>query len=235
MSQQISTEVRDAILEKPVPFSLNGRFFYLYQPSLGVVMLTESLLHELKDLNSTMVANTQQAILAMCKNNRHEMVRLVAYHTFKQRSEVMDEQKVRKRIKAFAKMDNTELATLFAIIIQWNTIVGNFIKEFRLDKERRMREKIQAVKSDSSNVTFGGKSMYGSLLDYACERYGWALGYVVWGISAVNLNMMIADSIQSVYLTEKERKQAHISTDGIFIKGDDRKNAREIQRLIKGK
>ena len=40
---------------------------------------------------------------------------------------------------------------------------------------------------------FGGKTIWGTLIDAACERYGWTFDYVVWGISYNNLTLMLKD------------------------------------------
>ena len=37
-----------------------------------------------------------------------------------------------------------------------------------------------------SSIAFGGKSIWGTLIDAACERYGWSYQYVLWGISYSN-------------------------------------------------
>ena len=65
-----------------------------------------------------------------------------------------------------------------------------------------------------------GKSIYGLLVDFACQRYGWTLDYILWGISLVNLNMLFADAITTVYLNDEERKKLGMS-NGEVIDADD--------------
>lgn len=229
----------DAILDKPITFTLEdecgrARFFYIYQPSLGISLLTADILKQLQFDQQLLALNQQYEMLRLCTEQREFVLRLITIHTFARRSDALSEEKIQKRTQELQSLDAAELSTLLLAIMQWNTQQDKFIKHIGLDKEKRQREKISRVKKDSSSLTFGGRSLYGSLLDYAAERYGWELGYILWGISAINLNMMLQDSIQSVYLTDKERKQAHISTDGVYIDGSNPKNAREIQRLLRG-
>ena len=43
---------------------------------------------------------------------------------------------------------------------------------------------------------------------------------------------MLADSVQSVYLTDKERKKVHIAPKGSIIKADDPKNAALVKAFF---
>ena len=63
------------------------------------------------------------------------------------------------------------------------------------------------ARNDKNNLTFGGKTVYGSLIDAACERYGWTKDYVVWGIDYTSLRLMLADKVNSVYCSEDEMKK----------------------------
>ncbi len=76
-----------------------------------------------------------------------------------------------------------------------------------------------------------GKSIYGLLIDFACQRYGWTMDYVLWGISYVNLNMLFADAITTVYLSDEERKKLGRG-DGRMVDADDPKNRDLIRKMI---
>lgn len=55
--------------------------------------------------------------------------------------------------------------------------------ELVLMASKRARELSKKVQNQ---YVFGGKSIWGALIDAACERYGWTFDYVVWGISYNN-------------------------------------------------
>ena len=59
--------------------------------------------------------------------------------------------------------------------------------------------------------------------------------YVVWGISYANLQMLMADSITSVYLSPEERKKLGITDNLEIINADDPKNRDLILGLLKEK
>ena len=79
---------------------------------------------------------------------------------------------------------------------------------------------VMKAKSNSNSFNFGGKSIYGALIDAACERYKWTYDYVVWKISYTNLQLMLKDSIKSVYLTDDEMKNVHINNMSTIIDGN---------------
>jgi hypothetical protein len=231
----INHEIIDAIIEKPIPFSLNGNLFYIYQPSLGVSLLCSQLLQELVLNDSSKSINKQIEILLVCSQQRDLVLRIVSLYTFYRRSDVLREERIKERMNALNALDDAELATLVTTILQWESRQEEFAKHLQLDRERRTREKIAAAKKRKGNsLIFGGKSLYGTLIDAACERYGWDYGYVLWGVSLINLNMLLSDSVQSVFLTKEEAKEAHVSTDGVYLDARDPKNLHEIQRLING-
>lgn len=231
----INHEIIDAIIEKPIPFSLNGNLFYIYQPSLGVSLLCSQLLQELELSDNLKSINKQIEVLRVCSQQRDLVLRIVSLYTFYRRSDVLREERIKERMNELNALDDAELATLATTILKWESRQEEFAKHLHLDRERRTREKIAAVKKRKGNsLVFGGKSIYGTLIDAACERYGWDYGYVLWGISLINLNMLLSDSVQSVFLTKEEAKEAHVSTDGVYLDARDPKNLHEIQRLING-
>ena len=79
-----------------------------------------------------------------------------------------------------------------------------------MEEESKRMAKVNAAKDSENQYVFGGKTIWGTLIDAACERYGWTFDYVVWQISYNNLTLMLKDKVTSIYLSDKERKKAHI-------------------------
>ena len=100
-------------------------------------------------------------------------------------------QKILHRAKFFEdNISEEDIATILTIILL-NDEIEEFIQYFGIDADREMTSQISRIKGEGSS-TFGGKSIYGLLIDFACQRYGWTMDYVLWGISYVNLNMLFA-------------------------------------------
>lgn len=224
----------DALLETPITFKLNGRFFYVYQPSIGVSMLSKRILERLGVNETIKTINPTLAIISCVQEHKNDILRYIAIHTFVDRKKALDENAVNERVNELATLGVEELTSLFVSITSWGSWVTDIEKNNQIDKERETREKVSAVKNeDKSSVTFGGRSIWGRLIDFSCERYGWSVEYVLWGVSATNLSLMMADSISCVYLTDKERSKVHIPTDGLYIKADTKKGIQQLRKHLK--
>ena len=228
----IDMNIADAIMEKPIGFTVGGRHFCLYPPSLGKNFLVSRLVKQLEINNNIIKENPFLESLRICKYKRELVCRIIAYYTLKSKSDLLNEAIISKRSEYFKKaLDENELAQLLITVTSWDNI-DSYLKYYGLDKEKLLRIRISNLKKDNcSNVTFGGLSIYGAIIDYACQRYGWTMDYVVWGISYVNLQMLMADAITTVYLSKEEKKKLHIPTDRTYINGDDPNNMQKIKSM----
>ena len=225
-----NADISDVLIERPISFSIKNKRFMLYHPTLGKLQLMTRLfdvigLGRLKPNDdiyyfSFSVANTK----------RDECLRLIAYSTLPE-NECLDEGRVRKRIESFGSLDTEDIATILITVFTIDK-TEEIMHYFGMDEEAKRLEKVSKIKSKSSkgSLSFGGKSIWGSLIDAACERYGWSYQYVLWGISYSNLRLLLADQIRTLFLTDEERKKAHIPADGRIIKGDD---AKAMEQFIK--
>lgn len=227
----IEMNVADAIMEKPICFSIGKQRFYLYPPTLGKIYLLNRLTNTLA-INSDMLAvNPFLESLRLCREHKNTISRILALHSLNKKVDIQDEQKVSKIQKIFAsRLNIDELAQLFVIATSWDD-TSKYTKHFGLDKETDLRKRIAKLKEDGNNISFGGRSTYGTMIDFACQRYGWTFDYVVWGISYINLQMLMADAMTSVYLSDEERKKLHIPKNNSFINADDPENAKKIMAM----
>lgn len=231
-NHNIDMNIADAIMGKPIGFNIGSRHFCLYPPSLGKNLLVSRLVNQLEINSYVIKENPFLESLRVCKHKRDLVCRIIAYYTLKSKSDLLNETVISRRSEYFKKvLDENELAQLLITVTSWDNI-ESYLKHYGLDKERRLRVRISNYKKDSgTNITFGGLSTYGTVIDYACHRYGWTMDYVVWGISYVNLQMLMADAITTVYLSKDEIRKLHISTDRNYINGDDPGNMEKIKAM----
>lgn len=169
---------------------------------------------------------------ALRVTNEHfdDCCQLIAYHTFQNKTHLLDKRCISRRAKELHNWcDKDDLATLLITILSDNKL-NDIIKELELDKESDRMAKINHAKDSKNQFIFGGRTVWGSLIDAACERYGWTYDYVVWGISYNNLTLMMKDKITSIYLSDEERKKAHIPSPAEKIYSGD--NKEDIMALI---
>ena len=232
LNPNIEMNIADAIMEKPIGFHIGNRHFCLYPPSLGKTYLLSRLIDGLSINKDILKENPFLESLRLCKDKKDIVCRIISYHTFRRKRDILDEVKVSSRAMIFEKeLDDKELANLFIATTLWDN-ASTYIKLFGLDKEQMLRKKIAKLKEKSGgNVSFGGLSTYGALIDFACQRYGWTMEYVVWGISYLNLQMLMADAVTSIYLSKEEMKKLRIPQDRTFINGDDPSSMDRIKTM----
>lgn len=64
--------------------------------------------------------------------------------------------------------------------------------------------------------------MWGGVLDSVLTKYHWTLDYTLWGVSFLNIQMLLSDSVQIFYDSKNNKKGK--KTSGKVISGDDPKN-----------
>lgn len=230
--ERIEMDIADTIMERPACFNIGNQSFYIYPPTLGKTYLLVRLFSELGANGSIISTNPYIEALRLSETKKDIVCRILSYYTFNRKEDVCDNSKIEYRAKWFErKLNNEELSTLFVLILSGDN-TDEYIKYFGIDKEREERKRIANVKKDSNSITFGGNSAYGTLIDFACQRYGWTMDYVVWGISYANLKMLMADAITTIYLSVEERKQLHIFDNKEHINADDPKNKQLIKEIL---
>ena len=227
---EIEYSIMDAIIERTVEFKIGNKSFNLYPPSLGVVQILQRLYRELNINDELVNINPYLEAARLAKEKPEVSCRILAYSVFKDKENILNESKIVDLAKFFeSNLAVEDIASLLLHILK-NDETEEYVKYLGLDKEQREKKRIYALKHNVG-ITFGGISTYGSLIDFACQRYGWTMEYVTWGVSFVNLKMLMADSITTIYLSEDERKKLNIFDSSEIINADDPKN-KELMRKI---
>ena len=228
----IEMNIADTIIERQIGFSVGKRNFFIYPATLGKTYLLARLLKSLEANDRVIATNPYLEAIRLSETKKETVCRILAYHSFNSKSDILNNIKVEQRAKIFEKnLDTEELATILVLILSSDN-TEEFIRYFGIDKERTQKDRIYKIKGSKGSVSFGGKSTYGTLIDFACQRYSWTMDYVVWGISYANLKMLMADSITTIYLNEDERKKLNIFDDSEIINADDPKNKDLIRKML---
>lgn len=220
-NKSIEIDISDVLIERPIGFTFRHRHYCLYPLTLGTTQLMTRFLHnsglEKFDTENDLFAQ----ILFAASYQREACLRALAYMTLKG-EECLNEKIVKKRCRRFRKIPTTDLAALLVTILASDKtkIISDF---YGIDKENQRLVKVAKIKEKSNRgtVTFGAKSIWGTLIDTACQRYGWTYQYVIWGISLTNLQLLLLDQEKSVYLDDKERKQVRGLIQSQTIKAEN--------------
>lgn len=235
----IDMNIDDALIEKPHCFGVETegkgeRHFYLFPVTLGKLHLLKRHMDNLEIDFNMLAINPCTEALRLATTKKEECCRILTYHTLKKKRDIFDYLLVEERVKFFGEhLTYEELAAVILVILTKDNI-DKFKAHLGIAKENeRMRKVAEAKKKaqkSQNDFSFGCKSIYGTLIDTACERYGWSYDYVMWGISLINLQLMLADRMQNIYLTDDEKKKvsAGLLDGGETINADDKANMEKI-------
>lgn len=214
-----TVDISDTLIERPIGFSIKGKHYLVYHPSLGKIQLI-SRLAEAVGFGDDTNADVCSFCYKVADEHRDLCLRIVAYSTLPN-NDCLDESKVNMQLRTLGEVDRKDLATLLITVFTIDKTEA-IIRHFGIDKETERLGKAMKAKTKSKNsFDFGAKSVWGALIDVACERYGWPFDYVLWGISYSNLRLLLADHVKTVYLTDEEARRVSISTDENVIRADD--------------
>lgn len=221
-------------MERPYAFEIDGRPFYLHPVTLGKSYLLARIIDEIGVNTENLTINPYLEALRVCSRHRDKVIRYIVYNTFRRKKDLFNYNLVDARCKYFNDhLEEEDIANIFILILSYDK-TDSFIKFLAIDKELELKRKISEFKKeDGGTLSLGGKSVYGTMIDFACERYGWSYDYVVWGISLVNLKMLMNDVVTTPYLTSDERKKLRIPTDRTIVSGDNKENIKKFKKYFK--
>lgn len=208
--KELGIIISNVLTDMPIGFeSEQGVHYSIYPTTLGKMYLTSQLVDSLEIDKDLLHTDPFLEALRVVSTKREACCRLIAYHTFKTKEDILSSRTIAMRQNTVSLFSNDDIATLLIAILKENP-TRTIAKETGMDEETKRMAKVNAAKKSNNQFVFGGKTIWGTLIDVACERYGWTYDYVVWGISYNNLTLMLKDKITSIYLSDEEMKKSHI-------------------------
>lgn len=236
MQNITTTELGDTITERPLIITVGGkepRRFTLRPLSLGKTIAVERCLAAAAFNSAAYQQDSAAEALRCVVTQPDEACKALATAFAGTRREVFDSAWIGSQADWLKNNLTAEgAASLFSAIIDSGRDADRIMRQLGLDKEREDMRSAMRAKGTGSSLAFGGRSIYGTLIDAACERYGWTMDYTVWGISLTNLLMLLADKVSSFYLTKDERRKAHLRHSGERINGDDPTNFNKLRSMF---
>lgn len=224
--------ITNILTDMPIGFTVGNEHYCLYPPTLGKIYLTSQLTSLLQIDTELLRVNPILETMRIVSEKKDMVCRLIAYHTLKTQEELTNSSIIDERASSLAKsLDAEDTATLLLSILKESNSIEEAIHLLGIDKETERMAKVNQAKDNKGTYIFGGKTIWGALIDAACERYGWTFDYTVWGISHKNLTLMLKDKITSIYLSDEERKKAHIPAANEKVFDGNRKE--DIMRMVR--
>lgn len=220
---EIEKAIIDTIIGRPICFEAGGNTYEVYPLSLGKFLLVSQIIERI----GIDPDNVSASVLKETRDHREDLLRLVAICTLPG-ADCLYEPYVRKRIKEMEALVDKGLSVLVVSILSMDRSYL-ISKEAGIDEENQRYENAANRQASNGIQSFGGKTLYGSLIDVACQRYGWTFREVIWGISFASLRLLLADQLRTTYASAGEKK----STSQV-INADDPRNRDLVRAVIGG-
>lgn len=202
-NKDIENLIADALIGRPYTFVIKDTYLHIYQATLGVKILSQKIINTLGINQTLLKKNSNIEVLRLVHEKKEECLTLISYYTCKNKEEIFNHELLEKRKAHIRDLSDAELASLMIVILSSDK-TDIYIHELGIDKEQDKLSQASKIKKSKNNISFGGLSMFGTLLDMACERYGWTKEYVVWGIDYTSLRLMLADRVNDLYFSDEE-------------------------------
>lgn len=194
----------------------------MYPLTIGANHLIASILKKININVKLLKLNSNLEVIRLIKSNPQECCRIIAYRLVKG-NECLDNEKIEDIMDALSTADVEDLAVLLILSLE-ESKVAEIQKYLGITEELDEYQRVICMKDRGSVLSFGGKSIYGSLIDVLAEKYGWTLDYIIWGISYDNIRLLMSDTTRTIMLSEEEQKRIHTKKGKDVIRVDDPKN-----------
>lgn len=214
----ILNEMAFAMTERPRCFLIGGKPFFIFPATLGMIQVCTPLIQDLTfDEELTQIDGTLELLrLTTEEEDRRKVAILLAYRTCKNRKEIYDQMLIQEKIEFFMKeMTPEDMASILVYVLnEIKCDTSDIERATGITEERKWMTRASKAKDpNTGSLTFNGKTVYGSFIGHFCKEYGWTYQYVLWGISYVNLRLLCADEVTTIYMSKEELKRSGVPTD----------------------
>lgn len=139
------------------------------------------------------------SVIPVIDLHKGEIAQIIALATLDGKDEVNDKIELTRRTNLFSK--NFDQASLLDML----NIISRMVDVKEMQDQSGITEELKKRKKKLATYeTYGGLTIWGSLISYVLSKYHWTYDYTVWGISYQNLNMLLSDEMGVDYDTKTD-------------------------------
>lgn len=223
--------LEDLALDKGREFFIDDRRYLLYYPTLGMTVEIGRHLSDLDIDTKAIEKNPFYEALRLCSDSKDKVCMLLSLYSFRRKEEHENSAILKKRAKEYSKLPVEDMASLLILILT-DPDFETLMCLTGLRKERDEQTKVAELKSKNGNsLSFGGKTIFGSLIVPACELFHCLPDDVVWRIPLTVLRLCLADKISSLYITDEEAKTLKIRRNDGQVFGMTKEDIEKLKSM----
>ena len=235
--KEIENNFADVIIQRPHGFTVGRKHFYLYPITLAKMFLLKRLVEALNIDKSLLQLNPYLEAMRLAQTQRESCCQILAYHTAPNTyKDLFDNRAVTIRKNYFVQEMEVEDIASMMILVLTDEKTEEYMKHIGLDKER---EKLAVVmeakrKHDKNTMNFNGKSLLGTFIA-PLKEMGYTDNEILYEKSYTYLQLMLADKVVSLHVTDEEKNDIPKDMGGTYIDASDPEQAKSFLQQMKDK
>lgn len=229
----ITERLNAVLLSRPQQFRVGKKNLRIYPETIGSAVLKAAYIAKLKIENEECEGVPPELEALYLASTQAEVVcTILALSCTKSMHQLLDSDFIADRAKFFLDNVKTEDRAKLLLLVMQADRAEDLFNDCGITEDHHQRERVARInKSGGSSVTFGGCTIFGQLIDAAAQRYGWTYDYIVWGVPAAALKMMLADAITSSYVSEEDRRHLHLHNPNESIYRAEEMTLEQLQAM----
>ena len=232
----IERAISDIITGRPQPFMAGEMHCALYPQTLAKRLIVGGLLEKL-GLGSIKGSNPYAEIMNLVKKDKMTCCLILAFHaTPNTYNDLCDIGEIERKKKHFAeKITDESLAEMLILTLTSDT-TEQISEHLGISKERERLSEVMKIKQSGSknSLTFGGKSIFGNFIA-PLKEMGFSDNEIIFERSYSYLQLMLADKVTQVYLSDEELQRLPTSKGGQMFDANDPASKKAILAYMKSK
>lgn len=229
----IEHDLADVIIGRPHGFTVGRKHFCLYPVTLAKIFLLKRQIEELGIDQSILKVNPFLEAMRLVDAEREKCCTIIAYHTAPNtQKDLFDHRAMVIRKNYFTReLEDQDLASLLIMVLNHDK-TALFTKEFGIDEEHERMARVMEIKNrKSNNLTFGGKTVFGTFIGQLKEM-GYSDNEILYEKGYTYLRLMLADKVTSVYLSDEEMQEVPAEAGGKMLDASDKANAEKLMAVF---
>lgn len=238
MYEQNEKEIEQALAEiitaQPHEINIGRKTLHLYPVTFAKTFVLRRWMDALEIDTALLKASPNMECLRLAESKPDIVAHILAIHTAANtRKALHDKQGMATRRNLLLGLKREHLAGLLkTALTQDNTEL--LMQHLGISSERDRLQKVLEVKRKTSknNLTFGGKSIFGTFIGQLKEM-GYSDEEIIFERGYSYLRLMLADKVTSLYLSDDELESLSQSDGGTLLDGEDDASLDVLEAMIK--
>ncbi len=221
----------DIVIERPYIFRVGRKQMQLYPLTLAKSLLLKEMIEALPVNKEYMRLNPFLEALRLANACKDKCCQILSIHaTPNTKKDLFNVQKRAERKNILSRLGDKDIATLLTYVLTSDK-TEQLMRYFGIDKERERMRTISEVKKSKNSIPIGGKTMLGSFIGQLLGM-GYTDNEIRYELSYHYLQLMLADKMSSVYLTDEELNSMTEVSGGNVLDGNNPESFGKLQSLL---